>query len=75
LKKRETYLSGNIVRKILMQWGWEADCVNLDQERPQHHTLVSKVMNLCPSKRLETSPVAELLSVAQRKLKIMAVLI
>jgi hypothetical protein len=61
--------------KFVMQWGWGAGCVNLDQEGHQHYTFMSNVMNLRPSKRLETSPGAEILSVAQRRLKIIAVLI
>jgi len=61
--------------KLLMQWGWEAGCVNVYQQGHQHHALVSKLINIRPSERLETWPITELLSVAQGRLISMALTI
>jgi hypothetical protein len=49
--------------KFLSRGVW----VNLDQEGHQHHAFMSKIMNLCVSTRLRTSPVAELPFSCSRK--------
>jgi hypothetical protein len=56
-------------------WGGGGGLCQFGSLGHQNHTLVSKIMSLRPTKRLQTSPVAEPLSVAQRRPKIMALLI